>query len=379
MKLAHRPLLISLAILVSVLVVVRVSLPYATQWYINKILSQPGEYDGRVGDVDLMLWRGAYSLEHVLLYKANGQVDKPLFKADKVEFTLNWNQLLNGAASGSVHLSRPEINFVDGTTSDKSQVGKNEDWLNIANQLFPLSIDRLQVEGGRIGFYNPDTLPVIDISLHDIQGHISNLVNSSALSDNRIATANIKGQTAQQGTLNLEAKLNPATHKPTFDINIRADNVALVNFKNVLDTYAPFDLEAGSLTLAAEIAAEDGNVKGYIKPIFHHVEVFSWEGDIEQDGDGIIEGTIEILSAFVTELFENQSEDQVATRIPLEGNVNRPDTDVLSALGAIIENAFIQAFNGDIEGSVALDTLTPSALEEDSTSNQIQSAGEENQ
>lgn len=358
MKTANRYLFISLAIVLGLLLIIRMSMPYTAQWYINKTLSQPGEYSGRVSDVDLMLWRGAYSLEHVLLYKSNGQVDKPLFRADKVEFTLNWSQLIKGAASGTVNLTRPEINFVDGATSDNSQAGKNEDWLNIANQLFPLRIDKLSVTDGKIGFYNPETSPVIDISLHDIQGEVTNLVNSDALSDNRVANATLSAQTAQQGTLNLEAKLNPATHKPTFDLNIQADNVALVNFKNLLDTYAPFDLEAGSLTLAAD----DGKVKGYIKPILHHVEVFSWKGDIEQDGDGLLEGTVELLSAFITELFENQSEDQVATRIPIEGDLSSPDTDVLRALGAIIKNAFIKAISGDIEESVELETLAEPAL-----------------
>lgn len=362
MKTANRYLFISLAVILGLLIIIRMSMPYAAQWYINKTLSQPGEYSGRVGDVDLMLWRGAYSLEHVLLYKSNGQVDKPLFRADKVEFTLNWSQLIKGAASGTVNLTRPEINFVDGATSDKSQAGKNEDWLNIANQLFPLNIDKLSVADGKIGFYNPETSPVIDISLHDIQGEVTNLVNSDALSDNRVANALVTAQTAQQGTLKLEAKLNPATQKPTFDLNLQADNVALVNFKNLLDTYAPFDLEAGSLTLAAEVAADDGKVKGYIKPILHHVEVFSWKGDIEQDGDGLLEGTVELLSAFVTEIFENQSEDQVATRIPIEGDLSSPDTDVFSALGAIIKNAFIQAISGDIEESVELQTLSEPAL-----------------
>ena len=96
MKTANRYLFISLAIVLGLLIIIRMSMPYAAQWYINKTLSQPGEYSGRVGDVDLMLWRGAYSLEHVLLYKSNGQVDKPLFRADKVEFTLNWSQLIKG-------------------------------------------------------------------------------------------------------------------------------------------------------------------------------------------------------------------------------------------------------------------------------------------
>jgi len=364
----NRRIVISLSVALILLLGVRISLPYAAQWYINSTLSQPGNYDGRVGDVDIMLWRGAYRLQHVLLYKANGEVERPLFRANSVEFTLIWSQLFKGAAVGSVHLIDPEINFVDGADESKDQVGKNEDWLNIANQLFPLSIDALTIKQGKITFYNPQTSPAIDISLHQINGTLSNLVNSDALSDNRVATGSATAQTADQGSVKVDASLNPATAKPTFDINLEADNVALVNFKNLLDTYAPFDLEAGTLTLAAELAADNGEVKGYVKPILHHVEVFSWKGDIEEDGDGPIEGGIELISAFFTELFENQSKDQVATRIPLEGNLANPDTSMWSALGALIKNAFVKALSGDVEDSVELDTLPSKKQTDASTS-----------
>ncbi len=336
---------------------VRFTLPYATAWYINKTLSEPGNYDGRVGDVDLMLWRGAYSLEHVLLYKANGQVERPLFKADYVEFTLSWSQLLKGAAVGRVIVNSPEINFVDGKTREESQSGKGENWLSIADRLFPLRIDSLQINDGKVSFYNPDTSPVIDIALHDIQVEITNLVNSDNLSDSRVATGTATGQTADQGTITANAKLNPATQAPTFDVDVQADNVALVNFKNVLDTYAPFDLEAGTMTLAAEIASDNGQVKGYIKPIFHNVEVFSWKGDIERDGDGFIGGSIEAISAFITELFENQSKDQIATRIPIEGDLSSPDMQTWAAFTAMLKNAFIEAFSGEVEESVELEQL----------------------
>ena len=357
MKHAKKRICYVLLGLLVVLIAIRLYLPYAAASYINTTLSQSKEYNGRVGDVDLMLWRGAYSLEHVLLYKANGQVDRPLFKAEYVEFTLSWSQLFKGAAVGVVIVNSPEINFVDGNTEEKSQSGKNENWLYIANQLFPLRIDKLTINNGKIAFHNPDTSPAIDIALHDIQLEVNNLVNSDNLSDSRVATAKAQGQTAEQGTISLNAKLNPSTQNPTFDVDIQADNVGLVNFKNLLDTYAPFDLEAGTLILAAEVASNEGRVKGYIKPILRNVEVFSWKGDIERDGDGFIEGSIEAISAFITELFENQSEDQIATRIPIEGDLSNPDTQTWEAFVAILKNAFVKAFKGDVEKSVELDRL----------------------
>lgn len=353
----QRKTFVTLAVIGAVLVAIRLSLPYAVQGYINKTLSQPGAYNGRVGDVDLMLWRGAYRLQDVLLYKANGEVDRPLFRAQAVDFSLLWSQLFKGAAVGSVTLSAPEINFVDGPSESQDQSGKDEDWLNIANQLFPLQVEKLEVIDGKVTFYNPQSSPSIDISLHDIQGKLTNLVNSDALSSDRVAQVSARGQTAQQGTLTLEGELDPSTANPTFDVDIQADNVALKNFENLFDTYAPFDLEAGSLTLAAELAADNGKLEGYIKPIIHNVEVFSWKEDIEEDGDGPIEGGIEILAAFAMEIFENQSEDQFATRIPLEGDIADPETSIWSSLGAVVKNAFIQAFSGDVEDSVDLESL----------------------
>ena len=227
MKHAKKRFCYVVAGLLLMLIAFRLYLPYAAATYINTTLSQSEQYDGRVGDVDLMLWRGAYSLEYVLLYKANGQIDKPLFKADYVEFTLSWSQLFKGAAVGRVVVNSPEINFVDGNSEEKSQSGKNENWLSIADQLFPLRIDKLTINQGKIAFHNPDTSPAIDIALHDIQLEVNNLVNSDDLSDTRVATAKAKGQTAEQGTISLNAKLNPATEAPTFDLDIQADNVEI--------------------------------------------------------------------------------------------------------------------------------------------------------
>lgn len=338
-----------------VLLATRIALPYLAQWYINDTLSQPGSYDGRVGDVDLMLWRGAYSIEDVLLYKSNGQVDKPLFSAKYVEFSLLWSALLDGAAVGSVSVHAPEINFVDGPDQARSQVGRNENWLSIADQLFPLKIDRLTIRNGEVAFHNTQSTPEIHISLHDIQLALLNVVNSRDLSRDLVASLEATGKTAKQGDITVSASLDPSTPRPTFDINIQADDVALVNFKNLLDTYAPFDLEAGSLELALELAADNGTVTGYVKPILHQVDVFSWKGDVERDGDGPIEVLGELASGFIAELFENQSEDQIATRIPIEGSLSEPDTDTWRAITGILKNAFIAAMRGDLEHSVSLE------------------------
>ncbi len=354
-----------LVIVVAVLIALRMALPYAAQWYINKTLSEPEgfagnqspqEFVGEVGDVDIMLWRGAYSLENIILVKRNGKVKEPFIKAKEIEFSLLWSALLDGALVGSIDLWQPEINFVDSKDDSKKQSGKNEKWLVLADQLFPLKIDELRIHKGKIAFHNTDVEPEVHISVHDITLTAQNLVNSRDLSRDLVGKVQIKGQTADAGTLELKASLDPHTPKPTFDVDVQAKDVALVNFKNFLDTYAPFDLEAGSLDLALELASDNGTIEGYAKPVLHNVDVFSWKGDIQEDNDGLFEGMVELLSGFITELFENQAEDQIATRIPIEGSIDEPDTAVLPAVGGILKNAFIRAIQGTLEDSVELDT-----------------------
>lgn len=343
----------------AVLLLIRFSLPYGAQWYINKTLEEPGGYSGHVGDVDIMLWRGAYSLENITIIQDGGSVERPLFKAKEIEFSLLWSALADGALVGDIVLTAPEINFIDSQKDDsKDQTGEAENWLNLADQLFPLKIDHLRIQQGKIAFYNPDSAPPIDLSIHDINGEARNLVNSRDLNRNLVARFDASAQTAKQGTLTIASSLNPSTKKPTFDMDVQAKDVALVNFDTLLDTYAPFDLEAGTLELALEIASDDGYVEGYIKPILRDVTVFSWKGDIEEDNDGFFKGIVEMASAFITELFENQSKDQIATRIPIEGQLSEPDTALLPAIGAVLKNAFISAMKGDVEKSIELKDAT---------------------
>ena len=328
----------------------RLALPFAVQWYINDTLDKGDTFTGSVGDVDIMLWRGAYQIEDIFIFKRTGEVEQPFFSAEQVDISVLWSALFNQSVVATVVLDTPSLNFVDGASESSSQSGKDENWLYLADQLVPLKMDKLTIKNGAVRFLNPNA--GIDVSLHHLNATAVNLVNSRDLSKNLVATLKAEGKTTQQGTLTVNASLNPSTRLPTFDINLQANDVAMVNFKNVLDTYAPFDLEAGHLEMAMELASDNGKLVGYAKPILHNVEVFSWKGDIERDDDGFFRGMTEALSGFIAELFENQQRDQIATRIPISGSLDDVNTPLLTTLAGILRNAFIEAINSDIEDTV---------------------------
>ena len=94
-----------LVVVVVALLVVRAMLPIWVRDYVNRKLSELEGYSGHVADVDMHLWRGAYSIHAVEIKKTTGNVPVPFFSAPVVDLSVEWKALFHGAFVG-------EINFV---------------------------------------------------------------------------------------------------------------------------------------------------------------------------------------------------------------------------------------------------------------------------
>ena len=128
-----------------------------------------------------------------------------------------------------------------------------------------------------------------------------------------------------------------------------------MHLDDFIKVYTPFDIEGGSLDLALELAAEKGNIKGYLKPGIYNLDVFDWREDVKKDNDNPFQVMFEALSGGIAELLENQNRDLLATKIELKGKVDSPETSTLSVLWGIFKNGFIDAYKINVEDSVSLD------------------------
>jgi len=353
-NLRNRKFTQAVLIIAGVLLVARMCLPVALQHYVNRTLDRAEHYSGHVGDIDLALLAGAYEIEDIKIVKSNGEVEQPLFSAPRLRFSLLWSALLNGAVVGEVQLTKPRLNFVDSPRDGQRQSGTGEPWLSIADDLFPLRIDRLEINGGLVSFNNADASPSIRITLDRIDLVALNIANSRGSAETLETRVRATANSTGEGRLSLQASVNPDSPLPTFDLDLEAKNVALADFENLLNHYAPFDLEAGSLDLALELASDNGELSGYIKPVLHDIQVFSWKGDVEQDNDGLLGSLAELFAAGLAELFENQPADQFATEIPVNGTLENPETGTLAAVFGILSNAFVEALQAEIDHSISL-------------------------
>jgi hypothetical protein len=349
-----RPVLLGVLVTLVILLVLRIGATYALQWYVNNKLDESPMYAGHVGDIDIQLLKGAYEIEDVEISKTEGEVPVPLFAAREVEFSLLWKALFNGALVGEAEMFEPQINIVDSTDESRKQTGAGGQWLAMFEDLFPFQIDKFQIHDGQVHFRNFDSEPKIDIFLSELEATAENLSNRQALTDSRIAKVQLAGRAMEASDLTLGAAFDPTTEKPTFDVNIRLLQLPVLELDNFIRTYAPFDIEAGSADIVTELAARDGMLNGYVKPIIYNLDVFSWKEDIQEDMDNPIRALWEGLVDLVAELLENQPRDQIASNIPLQGDISAPDTNIFVAVAGIFKNAFVEAYQANLENTISL-------------------------
>jgi len=335
--------------LVVLLIAARIALPHVVKWYANKKINEMPGYGGEIGDVDMHLWRGAYSIQSIDIFKTDGKVPVPFFASKVVDFSVEWSALFHGALVAKIEFDKPVINFVKGPSKGTTQVGVDKPWFQVIKQLFPLQINRFEVFDGSVHYRDFYSTPKVDLTVDRIHILGTNLTNSLKVSKTLIANVDITGRAFQASPVQVHIKLNPYTSQPTFDLSAKLDPLPLAEINEFVEAYAKFKFTKGTFAVASEIAASEGKLDGYIKPLFDNIAVINLE-----DVKNPLKFTWESIVGGVTRLFRNQPNDRLATKIPISGTFDQPKIGVLATLGNILRNEFIKVFQGNIEGDVSL-------------------------
>ncbi len=351
-----RKLWIILGSVVLLLVIIRLILPYVVLRLVNDRLTKMKGYYGHVNDIDIALLRGAYKLDSIYINKLDSNTSKqtPFFSAGEVDLSIEWKAIFKGSVVGEMVFERPMITFTKDKVEPKKVTKDSSSFKDLKQDLMPLQINRVEINDGIIKYRDDTSKPKVDIALTNAQILALNLRNSydsSALLPASVnATANI-----YEGDLRLNVKFNPLAEEPTFDLNTEIKDTNLVKLNEFFQAYAKVDVNKGRFGLYAEAAGKDGRFKGYVKPLIQDLDVVGKE----DRHDNILRKLWESLVGTVGEVFENQSKDQLATKVPFEGSLKKPDSNVWQAIGAVLQNAFIRAIQPSIDQEIniaAVDT-----------------------
>ena len=324
---------------------------YLSIWvlnYVNRKINETKGYSGSIENIDLHLWRGAYVIRNINIYKNTGLVPVPFFSAPAIDLSVEWKALFHGAFVGNIMFKESVINIVKGPTDAQTQTGIDAPWTDQIKQLFPLKINRFHIEDGVVHYRDFYSSPKIDLKLTDIYLTASNLTAGKESSRNGVATLHLEARPVVNGILKADATFDPYQHYPTFNLKAEMSHIPLVNLNDLTRAYAYFDFKNGTFAVATQMNASDGKFSGYIIPAFDHMQIFSIKEDITNPVKLAWEGVLGALGRAL----RNQPKDRFATKIPLSGNFDDPNPAILATIGNVFKNAFIRAFNPVVPGTI---------------------------
>lgn len=337
-----RDLIIVVVVLAVILTVARLMLPRYVRHYVNRTLDRSLVYSGRIGDVQVNLLRGSYSIHDITISKRLESVPVPFFKAKRVDFAIQWNALWHHKIVGQMFILDPELNFVDSPNENTTQTGKDTPWLQMIRDLFPFRINSAVVRDGTVHFRTYQKKTPVDVYLAQVEGSVDNLGNIRDETKPMVATVKASALAMNEAQCQLIMTLDPFSYRPTFHLALRILGLDLTKINDLALSYGKFDFKRGWFDLVVEADANEGLITGYVKPLFRNVKVFSLAKDIKEDT--VMQFFWQALVGFTTTVFKNWNADQFGTVIPFTADATGTSPDILATIGNVLYNAFIRAY-----------------------------------
>ncbi len=326
----------ALIVLVAAAIALRAAAPFVLERVINDRLAKMDDYRGRISDVDLALIRGAYQVEGLRVQKRGGKVPAPLFAAREIDLSVQWGALFQGEIVAEIDILGAELNFVDAPTPERRQREvKTEDWRKLVNDLVPLRINRLAVRDGEVHFRNFSTDPPADIYLHNLSLEALDLSNTRERSASLPSTVRVRGDAMKDAPFKLDGKLNALKNPMDFDVNLEVKDLPLAEMNDFFRSYAAVDIERGTMSLALELAAKDGKLAGYVKPVLKDMEVVETSRDTNRGPFALL---WQSFTGTVADLV--QKDDTQGARVPIQGSLDNPEVGTWAAIGSALGHAF---------------------------------------
>jgi len=330
---------ITIGIIVLVLVVARLALPYVLRRAINSRLEKIPDYTGWVGDVHVGLWRGAYTLKGLVVQKRNGVVKEPYFRADEIDFSVAWRELWHHHLVADIALQKPMLTLIAGPSVDVTQIAVDNRWHAAINDIFPIDITWIKITDGQLRYINHNTKPPVDIRVAHVKAVATGLRNRPDDTGSEFpATLVLEGVTIGDGVLKMAAHAEPLAVQPHFLLKLEIEKVSLPSLNEFLRAYAGIDVSKGTFSGYMEVVAREGHYKGYFKPFFDQVDFAQPPGEHRNLKQEIWEW---FVSSFAT-IFKNHPRDEVATKIPFEGEVKNLNVEQWKSFVNLLRHAFVQ-------------------------------------
>jgi hypothetical protein len=200
-----------------------------------------------------------------------------------------------------------------------------------------LRLDKAVIAASEIGFVNRTKEPAYRAYLSRLDGSIADLGNHAS---GARAHFDLRGRFLGSGDTRLTGSFREGASSPDFDLNLRIEATDMTRMNDLLRAYGKFDVVAGEFSFYSELKARDGNLEGYVKPLFKGMKVY----DKRQDRDKtLFRKLYEMLVGGVAGLLRNHERKEVATVANVSGRIDGARTSGWQIAFRLLENAFFRS------------------------------------
>ena len=330
---------------IACLIAARCAFPWALCTYLNARLSTPGIYQGHIVSISLAFYRGAYALNGVrLTVDRDGYGPEPLLSCSQLAFAISWSDLIYGRLRAHVDVDRPifilsvaqgnseRVDLPDHRVEPhdaKPSAGENEEksmkstWQDRVQSLIAFRIDELRFREGT--FHYEDAKRDIRLSIEHIDLEMRNLVDGAHPSSKSVpARVEAHGLTTGLGRLAVSGDVRPWVIEPNFVCKLALIDLELPALNPSTKHRDGLAFNAGRLSTYIEMTAKNGKVKGLPKLLVRGLDVRRFNGA----DAGVTKLFWQATIALGETVLVNDETGALAARIPLQGRIDGPNTDV---------------------------------------------------
>ncbi|GAA3780709.1 DUF748 domain-containing protein [Corallibacter vietnamensis] len=320
-------------------------LPVLVKNYVNDILANIPGYYGQVEDIDIALIRGAYVINNMHLNKVNAKTQVPFLNFPKSDISIEWKSLIHGKIVSEIIMTNPEVIYVFEDQTNNGKTPDVDDWTKALTDLVPIDINHFEIHNGKLAFVQLQANPNIDLNFHQLDLYADNLRNVKSKERTLPSPFHATATSIGNGKVSIDGNINLIKEIPDMDVAFSLEQVDVTALNDFTSHYANIDFEKGDFELYSEVAIADGYLKGYIKPLLTNSKLI---GKNDKFLNTLWEGFI----GFFKFILKNQKTNTIATKVPLEGDLNNVETSAWTTFVNILGNAWIEAFQGAVDNDI---------------------------
>jgi hypothetical protein len=199
---------------------------------------------------------------------------------------------------------------------------------------------------GELGLVNEAEDPSFRVYLGDVTLTVTNYSNRFLAGP---ADVHLEGRFMGSGQTQASARLRPERERADFDLQVEIRETHLPAMNDILMAYGNFDVVGGRFSFFSELTVRDGQIEGYMRPLFRDMEVYDAR---EDDDKGLIQQLYERAIGAIARILENIPRDEVATHVEISGDLDDPEMSTWDIIVGLLRNAFFQAILPGFEDEV---------------------------